>query len=68
MTTTDKGMVNVPQNDQAESIAASELSEVFARQRAAFDRNPAPSLQQRRATLLKLERLIEQNRLILAEA
>jgi acyl-CoA reductase-like NAD-dependent aldehyde dehydrogenase len=68
MTTTDKGMVNVPQNDQAESIASSELSEVFARQRAAFDRNPAPSLQQRRATLLKLERLIEQNRLILAEA
>jgi acyl-CoA reductase-like NAD-dependent aldehyde dehydrogenase len=61
-------MVNLPQNDQAESIAASELSEVFARQRAAFDRNPAPSLQQRRATLLKLERLIEQNRLILAEA
>jgi coniferyl-aldehyde dehydrogenase len=68
MTTTDKGMVSVPQNDQAESIAAGELSEVFARQRAAFERNPAPSLQLRKAILLKLERLIEQNRLILAEA
>ncbi len=52
----------------AESIAGGELGEVFARQRAAFDRNPAPSLQQRRGILLKLERLIEQNRLILAEA
>jgi coniferyl-aldehyde dehydrogenase len=61
-------MVSVPRNDQAESIAAGELSEVFARQRAAFERNPAPSLQLRRAILLKLERLIEQNRLILAEA
>jgi len=68
MTTTDKGTVNVPRNDQAESSAAGELGEVFARQRAAFDRNPAPSLQQRKAILLKLERLIEQNRLILAEA
>ena len=68
MTTTDKGMVNVPGNDQAESSAAGELTEVFARQRAAFERNPAPTLQLRRATLLKLERLIEQNRLILAEA
>src|SRR4051812_21142940 len=68
MTTTDKGMVNVPRNDQAESSAAGELSEVFARQRAAFDRNRGPSLQHRRAILLKLERLIEQNRLILAEA
>lgn len=68
MTTTDKGMVSVPRNDQAESIAAGELSEVFARQRATFERNPAPSLQLRRAILLKMERLIEQNRLILAEA
>jgi coniferyl-aldehyde dehydrogenase len=68
MTTTDKGMVGVPRNDQAEPIVAGQLSEVFARQRAAFDRSPAPSLQQRRATLLRLERLIEQNRLILAEA
>jgi len=68
MTTTDKGMVNVPGNDQAESSAAGELTEVFARQRAAFERNPAPTLQLRRATLLKLERLVEQNRLILAEA
>jgi coniferyl-aldehyde dehydrogenase len=68
MTTTDKGMVNVPRNDQAESTAAGELSDVFARQRAAFERNPAPTLQLRRATLLKLERLIEQNRVILAEA
>jgi coniferyl-aldehyde dehydrogenase len=68
MTTTDKGTVSVPRNDQAESSAAGELSEVFARQRAAFERNPAPSLQLRRAILLKLERLIEQNRLILAEA
>jgi len=39
MTTTDKGMVNVPGNDQAESSAAGELTEVFARQRAAFERN-----------------------------
>ena len=55
-------------SDHAESIAAGELGDVFARQRAAFDRNPAPSLDLRRATLLKLERLIEQNRTILAEA
>jgi acyl-CoA reductase-like NAD-dependent aldehyde dehydrogenase len=68
MTTTDKRMVSVPRNDQAASSAAGELSEVFARQRAAFERNPTPSLQLRRAILLKLERLIEQNRLILAEA
>jgi len=68
MTTTDKAIVRVPRNDQAESSAAGELSEVFARQRAAFERNPAPSLEIRRATLLKLERLIEQNRLTLAEA
>ena len=34
----------------------------------AFDRNPAPSLDERKAILLKLARLIEQNRLILVEA
>ena len=72
MTTTDKGntdsgarvgngTVSVAGSDHAESIAAGELGEVFARQRAAFERNPAPSLHQRRATLLKLEQLIEQN-------
>jgi len=66
MTTTDKGMVPVAEGTG--SIAVGELAEVFARQRAAFDRNRAPSLHQRKATLLKLERLIEQNRLILAEA
>ncbi len=79
MTTTDKGKtdsgarvgngtLSVAGSDHAESIVAGELGEVFARQRAAFDRNPAPSLHQRRATLLKLEQLIEQNSQILAEA
>ena len=79
MTTTDKGKtdsgarvgngtLSVAGSDHAESIAADELTEVFARQRAAFERSPAPSLDQRRATLLKLEQLIEQNRQILAEA
>ncbi len=29
-------------SDHAESIAAGELGDVFARQRAAFDRKPAP--------------------------
>jgi acyl-CoA reductase-like NAD-dependent aldehyde dehydrogenase len=60
--------LRVAGGDHAESIAGSELAEVFARQRAAFDRNPVSSLSQRRGILLKLERLIEQNRLILAEA
>ncbi|HEX4558048.1 MAG TPA: coniferyl aldehyde dehydrogenase [Mycobacterium sp.] len=56
-------------SDEAQSTnAARELTEVHARQRDAFDRNRASSLQQRRAILLKLERLVEQNRLILAEA
>jgi coniferyl-aldehyde dehydrogenase len=79
MTTTDKGKaasgarasngsVSLAGNDHAESIVAGELGEVFARQRAAFDRNPTPSLHMRRATLLKLQNLIEQNRTILAEA
>jgi acyl-CoA reductase-like NAD-dependent aldehyde dehydrogenase len=45
-----------------------ELRDVFARQRAAFGTSPAPSLRERKATLLKLQRLIEQNRLIFIEA
>ncbi|MBV8349341.1 MAG: aldehyde dehydrogenase family protein, partial [Mycolicibacterium sp.] len=60
--------LRVAGGDHAESIAGGELGEVLARQRAAFDRNPVQSLQQRKGMLLKLERLIEQNRLILAEA
>jgi coniferyl-aldehyde dehydrogenase len=50
------------------TVVAADLHEVFERQRAAFGRNPAPSLSERRATLLKLQRLVEQNRLIFVEA
>jgi len=50
------------------ATTAQDLHEVFARQRAAYDSSPAPSLAERRATLLKLQRLIEQNRLIFIEA
>jgi acyl-CoA reductase-like NAD-dependent aldehyde dehydrogenase len=75
MTTTEKGNTNSAlravatksRRDQAE-INPGELSEVFARQRAAFDRNRAPSLAERRAILRKLARLVEQNRLIFVEA
>ncbi len=45
-----------------------ELGEVFARQRAAYAGSPAPTLHERRDNLLKLQRLVEQNRLILVEA
>lgn len=45
-----------------------DLGEAFARQRTAFDRNRSPSLHERRANLLKLQRVVEQNRLILVEA
>ncbi|MGY2876487.1 coniferyl-aldehyde dehydrogenase [Marmoricola sp. URHA0025 HA25] len=53
---------------QAAAADATALHEVFAEQRAAFGGSPAPSLRERRATLLKLQRLVEQNRLILVEA
>jgi coniferyl-aldehyde dehydrogenase len=78
MTTTDKGNTNSGLRTVAVSPlrggpaqAATDpavLSEVLARQRAAFDRNRAPSLHERRANLLKLLRLVDQNRLILVEA
>jgi coniferyl-aldehyde dehydrogenase len=50
------------------AAAGAELHEVFARQRAEFSRHLAPSLKERKATLLKLQRLVEQNRLIFIEA
>ena len=50
------------------STGPGDLSEIFARQRAGFARNPAPSLSERRANLLKLQRIVEQNRLIFVEA
>lgn len=53
---------------QAPEVTAADLFEIFARQRDAFSRNPIPSLTERRATLLKLQRLVEQNRLIFVEA
>jgi coniferyl-aldehyde dehydrogenase len=75
MTTTEKGSTNSAArarssgSDQGSSVTdPSALSEVFARQRTAFDRNPAPSLAERKANLRKLARLIEQNRLIFVEA
>jgi acyl-CoA reductase-like NAD-dependent aldehyde dehydrogenase len=76
MTTTDKDAMNsVPRTVTAlrrgpahHTTAPADLGEVFARQRAAFDRNRSPSLYERRANLLKLQRLVEQNRLILVEA
>lgn len=79
MTTTDKGTNSTPK--QANSavktlpsvapqlgVGSADLAEVFASQRAAFDRNRAPALHERKAALLKLQRLIERNRLILVEA
>lgn len=80
MTTTEKGNTSSasgPSNSKVKPIRGdvakstsdpNELSEIFARQRAAFGRNPAPSLQERKANLLKLQRLIERNRLIFVEA
>ncbi|MEU4418958.1 hypothetical protein AB0F74_37870, partial [Nocardia salmonicida] len=44
------------------------LDEIFARQRAAIERNPAPLLSERRANLLKLQRIVEQNRVLFIEA
>jgi coniferyl-aldehyde dehydrogenase len=78
MTTTEKGNTNStprkvgvtqPRSTATQSATdPADLTETFARQRAAFDRNRAPSLHERKANLLKLQRLIEQNRLILVEA
>src|SRR4029079_292276 len=80
MTTVEKGNTNsaprprnsavsAPQGDLKQSaIDPAELGEIYTRQRAAFDRNPAPTLAERRATLAKLARLIEQNRVIFVEA
>ncbi|MFC5731504.1 MULTISPECIES: coniferyl aldehyde dehydrogenase [Nocardioides] len=45
-----------------------ELAVVFARQRDGFAGSAVPSLHERRATLLKLQRLVEQNRLVFIEA
>jgi coniferyl-aldehyde dehydrogenase len=80
MTTTEKDNTNsargarnstvkpLPGGHAQSAIDPGDLSEIFARQRAAFDRNPAPSLGERKANLLKLQRLIERNRLIFVEA
>ena len=58
-----------PRNGQVPSATdVTELGEIFARQRAAFAGSPAASLQERKDNLLKLQRLVEQNRLILVEA
>jgi coniferyl-aldehyde dehydrogenase len=57
-----------PHRKDPSATSAGELHQAFARQRAAFGSSPAPSLHERRATLLKLQRLIEQNRLIFIEA
>lgn len=45
-----------------------DLHDVFAQQRAAHFASPAPTLHERKANLLKLQRLVEQNRLIFVEA
>lgn len=80
MATTEKGRTNSetrPRNSAAKSLPSNhaqsatdpaDLREIFARQRAGFGSNPSQSLHERRANLLKLQRLIEQNRLILVEA
>ena len=61
--------VTTPGTRQARSTTTpQDLHDVFARQRAAYGSSPTPSLHERRATLLKLQRLIEQNRLIFIEA
>jgi len=57
-----------PKGGEQPTTDAAELAEIFARQRDAFAGSAAPSLHERRATLLKLQRLVEQNRLILVEA
>ncbi|MEB3371371.1 coniferyl aldehyde dehydrogenase [Saccharopolyspora mangrovi] len=80
MTTTNKDSTNSatrprnsavkpPRSDHAQTATYSEeLDKIFARQRTAFDRNPAPSLRERGANLLKLQSLIERNRLLFVEA
>src|SRR4029453_7781639 len=79
MTTTEKGTNSAPKPRSStvktlpsaatqSATDPAELGEIFARQRAAFDRNRSPALHERRAALLKLQRLIERNRLILVEA
>ncbi|MFY1621520.1 aldehyde dehydrogenase family protein [Micromonospora sp. WMMD736] len=79
MTTTENGTNSAPKprvstaktlpsGATQSTTASAELAEVFAQQRAVFDRNRAPALHERRAALLKLQRLIERNRLILVEA
>ena len=44
------------------------LDDVFGRQRAAFNRHRMPSLEQRRASLLKLQHMLEENSDALAKA
>lgn len=80
MTTTEKDNTNsargarnstvkpLPGVQAQSAIDPGDLSEIFASQRAAFARNPGPSLAERKANLLKLQRLIERNRLIFVEA
>jgi coniferyl-aldehyde dehydrogenase len=79
MTTTEKGTNSAPKprNDTVKTLPSAatqsatdtaDLAEVFALQRAAFDRNRAPALHERRAALLTLQRVVERNRLILVEA
>jgi coniferyl-aldehyde dehydrogenase len=80
MTTIEKGNTNSAprarnstvspgRGDLAKSASdPAELDAIFARQRTAFDRNRAPSLGERKANLLKLQRIIERNRLIFVEA
>jgi acyl-CoA reductase-like NAD-dependent aldehyde dehydrogenase len=79
MTTTEKGTNSAPKprNSTVKTLPSTatqsptdtaDLGEAFALQRAAFDRNRAPSLHERRAALLKLQRVVERNRLILVEA
>jgi coniferyl-aldehyde dehydrogenase len=76
MTTTEKDASSAPKPrssavkmlPSAATTDSADLAEVFALQRGAFDLNRAPSLHERRAALLKLQRVIERNRLILVEA
>jgi coniferyl-aldehyde dehydrogenase len=79
MTTTEKDTNSAPKprNSTVKTLPSAatqsatdtaDLAEVFALQRAAFDRNRAPALHERKAALLKLQRVVERNRLILVEA
>src|SRR5438094_10320716 len=79
MTITEKGInfAPKPRNSTVNSLPSAatqsvtdsaDLAEVFALQRRAFDDNRAPALHERKAALLKLQRVIERNRLILVEA